>query len=106
MNSGKVKVSLKLGFLPLPGKTFDLCELLEDAGESCPVEEGKFSIKLALEIPRATPGVSRHYTAVGLNGGCFGRATSESNLASKSVPLIYLFRTFSTCRNNYRYMHV
>ena len=69
MNSGKVKVSLKLGFLPLPGKTFDLCELLEDAGESCPVEEGKFSIKLALEIPRATPGVSRHYTAVGLNGG-------------------------------------
>ena len=58
MTTGSVKVTLKLGFLPLPGKTFDLCELLEDAGESCPVEEGKFSIKLALDIPRATPSVS------------------------------------------------
>ena len=58
VTSGSVKVTLKLGFIPLPGQTFDLCDLLKDVGDSCPVEPGQLSIKQTLEIPRSIPGVS------------------------------------------------
>ena len=58
VTGGEVIVKIKVGFIPID-KTFDLCELLSQVGEPCPVKpnsNGYFTI--SQDIPSILPGVS------------------------------------------------
>ena len=59
VTGGEVKVELKYGIIPIYSETLDLCELLKQIGQDCPVEpdpNGYFTTSQL--IPSAIPGVS------------------------------------------------
>ena len=59
VTGGEVKVELKYGIIPVYSGTLDLCTLLDQVGEPCPVKpnpNGYFTTSQA--IPSAIPGVS------------------------------------------------
>ncbi|KAI6656456.1 Phosphatidylglycerol/phosphatidylinositol transfer protein [Oopsacas minuta] len=59
ITGGKVNAGIKWGIIHL-NKSFDLCELVKKAGESCPIAAGKQIKTLTQVVPNNTPG--GHYT--------------------------------------------
>ena len=56
VTGGNVKVYVKFGFLPVHDKTLDLCNVLKEVGEICPIQAGTATKTMTLEIPSAVPG--------------------------------------------------
>ena len=57
VTSGKMSILITMGQLPFQ-QDYDLCEIMDDYGLSCPVKQGKFSFGLTMNIPGYVPSVS------------------------------------------------
>ena len=51
-------VTVKLGFIKLLDRDFDVCENAKEINQECPVEAGKLDIYKVVDIPPQAPGVS------------------------------------------------
>ena len=58
VTSGKAKVEVKYGIIPVFSDTLDLCTILQDAGISCPVAPGSHSATVTETVPAEIPSVS------------------------------------------------
>ena len=59
MTSGEVKVSLNYGDIPIVDETLDLCDLVTQINDQCPLKKGPFSIhNVNQTIPDYVPSVS------------------------------------------------
>lgn len=57
VTGGTVKVNLDIDKIPFISLNLDLCELLSDAGLSCPVSAGPQTLTVSQEIPDEAPSV-------------------------------------------------
>jgi hypothetical protein len=55
LTGGKVSVSVKFIGIPVFSKTYDLCQLVEQGGQSCPVSAGPLSISKSENFPSQAP---------------------------------------------------
>lgn len=55
LTGGKVSVSVKFIGIPVFSKTYDLCELVAQGGQSCPVKAGGLSISKSENFPSQAP---------------------------------------------------
>jgi hypothetical protein len=60
VTGGNVQVTAKYGIIPILDKTYDLCALLPDIQQKCPVTPGTHNATVTETIPGAAP--SGHYT--------------------------------------------
>ena len=51
-------MELKFGIIPIYSSTLDLCDILKDAGISCPVASGSHTATVTETVPGAIPSVS------------------------------------------------
>jgi hypothetical protein len=58
VTSGEVKIAVKWGFIPIK-KTENLCDLIQQAGQTCPIASGNHQITTSVDIPKVPSG---HYT--------------------------------------------
>ena len=60
MTKGKVKVLVALFGFPIINQVYDLCDLLKEVGEACPLKKGPYPVGplSTPKIPKDAPGVS------------------------------------------------
>ena len=56
ITGGKIDIKLKVGFLPIH-ETLDLCDTLQKAGQTCPIQKGTTTNKITQEVPNDIPSV-------------------------------------------------
>jgi hypothetical protein len=56
VTSGNVEIAVKWGFIPIK-KTENLCDLIQQAGQTCPIAAGSHQITTSVDIPSDIPSV-------------------------------------------------
>ena len=64
MTSGGIEIKLKWGIIPIDQKE-DLCDILKQSGQACPLQAGNHTLTLSQSIPSEAPGVSWSQPACG-----------------------------------------
>ena len=59
-------MELKFGIIPIYSNTLDLCNILKDAGITCPVASGSHTATVTETVPAEVPSVSSAPLCVGL----------------------------------------
>ena len=49
------RVKVKLGFIQLLDREYDLCQEIKQVGKECPLEKGLFELRSIVDIPREVP---------------------------------------------------
>lgn len=58
VESGTAHVKVKLGFIQLLNRDFDLCDEVTQVGKKCPLEKGPITVTHTVGIPEAIPPVN------------------------------------------------
>lgn len=58
VTGGKVSIKVKLSFITVLNKDYDLCDMVKESGKSCPLESSTGVLSTKQSLPGSAPGVS------------------------------------------------
>lgn len=57
ITSGEIKVKLNYGKIPIVDESLDLCDLITQISQQCPVKKGDFKVEITETLPAYIPSV-------------------------------------------------
>ncbi len=93
LSSGEVQVSLNYGNIPIVNETLDLCDLVIQIGEKCPLNKKRIKFKVTKSLPDYIPSVSLCSNAI---GSCM--VSDDDDTYETEIIIIHV-------TNNYYYMY-